>query len=245
MGATALTIAVQHKQYLAIILLMRHGNQEMLGDFDKNGCTPAHWAAYKGDEMALKLLDYFGADLLATDGVQMQPLHRAVWASQACVVKFLVDKRCDVLARNSEGKNCIDIAVQREDVGMQTLLRMLADIDESKDVDALAVMEEARAGPGGGAGGKQKQKREGGWKAIMKDKSMHIAFPVFWLVCVSLAVFQYLMDLRAVGQEAAPTASLCFELLVPCALAAFALTVFSDPGKMPKKPRGQTGVEEL
>merc|ERR1719428_2050039 len=100
MGATALIIAVQHRQYLAMLLMMHRAGQDILGDVDKNACSAAHWAAYKGDETALKLLDYFGADLKALDSQKMLPLHRAVCASQVSVVKFLLDKKSDLNARN-------------------------------------------------------------------------------------------------------------------------------------------------
>eukprot|EP00971_Amphidinium_carterae_P050022 985811-Amphidinium_carterae.1 len=33
-------------------------------DVDKNGCSAVHWAAYKGDLTSLKLLDYFGAEIV-------------------------------------------------------------------------------------------------------------------------------------------------------------------------------------
>merc|ERR1712157_12061 len=96
LGATWVMLAVQHKQYAVFLLLMHRGKDSLLGDTDKNGCSAAHWAAYKGDDTALKLLDYFGADMTALDRQKMLPLHRAVCASQVSVVKFLVERKSDL-----------------------------------------------------------------------------------------------------------------------------------------------------
>eukprot|EP00435_Cladocopium_sp_Y103_P022421 s1651_g5.t1 len=128
LGATALMIAVQHKSYPSILLLMHRGHHiqaQMLGEGDKNGCTPAHWAAYKGDLTALKLLHYFKADLQVLDSAKMLPLHRAVCASQGSVVEFLVEHKSDLQARNHEGKSCMDIAAEKNDLHMQALLKRL------------------------------------------------------------------------------------------------------------------------
>ncbi|CAE8633064.1 unnamed protein product, partial [Polarella glacialis] len=93
LGATPLMIAVQHKSYSGMLLLMNRAGPNLrtsvVSDADKNGCSSAHWAAYKGDIVALKLLDYFQADLQVLDSAKMLPLHRAVCASQGIVVEFL------------------------------------------------------------------------------------------------------------------------------------------------------------
>lgn len=78
-----------------------------------------------------------------------------------------------------------------------------------------------------------------------QDKAMHKAFPIFWLVCVSLAVFEYLIDLRALGYAVAPIASMLFEMGVPLSLGIFAYVALSDPGNVPPPHKGHTGVEEL
>jgi hypothetical protein len=70
-------------------------------------------------------------------------------------------------------------------------------------------------------------------------------FPIIWLVCVSLATFQYITDLRATSYAVAPWASLFFELGVPLSLSLFAWVMFSDPGKIPARTKGNSGVEEL
>merc|ERR1712232_645806 len=91
----------------------------------------------------------------------------------------------------------------------------------------------------------KKKKKDGFMKEMTKDKVMQKVFPVFWLVCVSLAVFQYIMDLRPLGQKIAPVASMLFELGVPMSLLLFALTARGDPGIVKPRAPGNTGVEEL
>eukprot|EP00929_Paragymnodinium_shiwhaense_P109449 TRINITY_DN75875_c0_g1_i1.p1 TRINITY_DN75875_c0_g1~~TRINITY_DN75875_c0_g1_i1.p1 ORF type:complete len:629 (-),score=121.62 TRINITY_DN75875_c0_g1_i1:105-1991(-) len=250
LGATPLMIAIQHKQYSMVLLLVHRAKKvriDLLGDSDKNGCTSAHWAAYKGDETSLKLLDYFGADMLALDNSKMQPLHRAVSASQACVLKLLVDKKSDLTARTKDGNTALDIAEKHDDKGMVMLLKQYMKSSENgksnsvMDDQAIVAMEEGSKSEAN----EKSKKKESFMKEVTKDKVMQKAFPVFWLVCVSLAVFQYIMDLRPLGQRVAPVASLLFELGVPASLLLFLLTSKGDPGIVRPKAPGQTGVEEL
>eukprot|EP00435_Cladocopium_sp_Y103_P017227 s1651_g4.t1 len=88
-------------------------------------------------------------------------------------------------------------------------------------------------------------KKAGFFKGLMQDQAAHKIFPVFWLVCVSLAVFQYIMDIRKASYEVAPTTSFMFEMLVPVTLAVFTFVALGDPGKVPSRPQGNSGVEEL
>merc|ERR1719296_321747 len=105
---------------------MHRTGDALLVDGDKNGCTPAHWAAYKGDLTALKLLDYFGADLQRLDNAGMLPLHRATCASEALVIEYLVEKKSDLMARNKEGKTCLDIAETQQSEHITRLLKRLS-----------------------------------------------------------------------------------------------------------------------
>lgn len=237
LGATPLMIAIQHRSYSAMLMILHRGKQALLGDGDKNGCTAAHWAAYKGDQVALKLLDYFGADLLALDNAKMTPLHRAVSASQASVVEFLIERKADPMVRNGEGKSCLDIVQDNQDVSLHALLTRLSRKRDDFDVEQGS---DAKDGEGKGKGG-----GGGLFKSLMKDKIAQKAFPVFWLVCVSLAVFQYIMELRATSYQVAPTFSFLFELGIPASVALFFYVALMDPGKIPARTKGNSGVEEL
>lgn len=247
LGATALMIAVQHKSYPSILLLMHRGKHiqaQLLGEGDKNGCTPAHWAAYKGDLTALKLLHYFKADLQVLDSAKMLPLHRAVCASQGSVVEFLVEHKSDLQARNHEGKSCMDIAAEKNDLHMQALLKRLVQKTPDPLGGGKVEPEDMEAGIKDKADDKA-TKKGGFFKGLMQDQAAHKIFPVFWLVCVSLAVFQYIMDIRKASYEVAPTTSFMFEMLVPVTLAVFTFVALGDPGKVPSRPQGNSGVEEL
>jgi len=235
--ATPLIIAIQHGKYQAMLLLINRGNDVLLNDADNKGCVAAHWAAYKGDVTALKFLDYFGADLQALDHSKMLPLHRATLASQPSAIEFLLEKRSDPNTRNADGKSCVEIAQQQNDKHITLLFdRMRKAKDGINGLD-LEV--------GRGEAVEKEKGVKGVLKALYKDRSMHKVFPVFWLVCVSLATFEYIMDLRSTAWSVAPTMSFVFEFGVPLSLSAFACAALMDPGKLPAKTRGASGVEEL
>lgn len=231
LGATPIMIAIQHRQYTCMLLMMYRGKESLLRDTDKNGCSSAHWAAYKGDLTALKFLNYFGADLLALDGSKMFPLHRAVTASQHSVVDFLMEKGSDATAKNADGKSCLDIAENNQDVPMQTHLKKL-------------IAKQAKKAEGkSGSDLEQGTGDDLSIRNAFKDKTMHKVFPVFWVICVSMAVFTYVMDQRDLGWRVAPLFTLQFELGVPLSLAVFAWAALMDPGIIPPKERGHSGVE--
>jgi len=232
LGATPLMIAVQHKQYASMLLLVHREKHALLTDGDKKGCTAVHWAAYKGDIMALKLLEYFNADLHKRDDANNLPIHRAIMSSQTQAVEFLLEQKSDPLQQNGDGKTCLDLAQE-----VNKCPSIVAHLKNPKYNSKGAVDPEL--------GQSQEKSKEGLMKSIMKDKAAHKIFPVFWLVCVSLAMFEYLMDLRILGWTLAPTGSLLFEIGVPLSLAFFAWTSLTDPGKLPTKPRGASAVEDI
>ena len=56
-GASTAILAIQHHQYWSLLLLVRQsqGNtRNVLELRDQNGCTAAHWAAFKGDATSLR-----------------------------------------------------------------------------------------------------------------------------------------------------------------------------------------------
>lgn len=260
LGATALMIAIQHRNYQSMLLLMKRSSRSILADGDNNGCTAAHWAAYKGDLTALKFLDYFQADMSPLDNSKMMPLHRAVCAASSMggsyvgVVEFLIEKRSDPLQKNAEHKSAMDIVEESQDGHMQGALRKLlkkatgGSAGRHNQVDpelggSGPSTSEAKDGSGSPDG--KGEKKESFMKSVMKDKAAHKIFPVFWLVCVSLALFQYLIDFRSTSYQVAPTASLLFELGIPASLLIFAWVALGDPGKLPARARGHSGVEEI
>jgi ankyrin repeat protein len=139
LGATPLTIAAQHPsatRYQLMLLLMESGTEELLNDVDYQGCTAAHWSAYKGDLTGLKLLVEFRADLQVLDNSKMLPLHRAVYACKPNVVPYLIESRSDPLQCILDGRNCLDMA--RKDPLMISVLQGEAEATkpQKENVDA-------------------------------------------------------------------------------------------------------------
>jgi len=243
MGATPFILAIQHRQHAAVMLLASlEPREKLLKAADVNGCSPVHWAAYKGDATSLKVLDYFDASFAALDEMKMTPLHRAVQASQVGVCEFLLEKEVDPSQVDREGRTCMDVAVANQDrVVRRTLDRLL-------EVSGAAVtMGDGRRDPEDPPPGATLRRRPPGKDeaAKFKEKAIHNAAATFWLVSVSLALFEYLTEQRALSWVLAPTVALGFELGVPGSLALFATVALSDPGKVPARHKGCSGVEDL
>lgn len=256
LGATPLMISLQHQQYGCALLLVHRGDKaKLMSDCDKNGCTSAHWAAYKGDLMALRLADYFDADLHKADNAGMQPLHRAASQFHVPVIKFLVEKDADLTATNRDGKTCLQIAEANNDIHMQSVLKHLEKGQKQKKEASKSgnLVQDIESGMPADPKQGDKAKKQGmlavarseGMQGIFKDKQMHIVFPLFWLVCVSMATFEYIVDMRQAAYVAIPRAALAFELGVPLSLLAFARTALGDPGKLAARVKGNSAVEEL
>lgn len=239
LGATALIIAVQHKQHEVILLLVHRGGKELANERDNNGCSPVHWAAYKGDLFTLKLLDYWRADMLKLDQQHMQPLHRAVSAANTEVLDFLFEVGSDPRVKSTEGKDCFDIVSSQAPIMQKKLEVLVKNYGLLEEPVSEGVLEEADI--------QARRKRREENKALVNknQKPWIIVFPAFWMICVSLAVFEYITDLRTLSWVRAPTFALLFELGVPLSVFLFALVHFTDPGIVPRRPRGNSGVEDL
>jgi palmitoyltransferase ZDHHC13/17 len=113
--ANSAILAVQHHQHNAMLLLHRwSGNRDGRNIFDhtdSSGCSAVHWAAYKGDTLALRLLEYFGADMNPVDNQGMTPLHRATSEGWNEAALFLVERgRADLDLKNGKQESAIEIA---------------------------------------------------------------------------------------------------------------------------------------
>jgi hypothetical protein len=124
---------------------------------------------------------------------------------------------------------------------MEALLKKVAGREDRGEDDP----ERGAPEQGGDPSGKTKSKKKQLMDTLMKDKQAQKAFPAFWLVCVSLTVFEYLMVIRPTGVVVAPVSSVLFELGVPLSLAIFFWVAFADPGKLPSLPKGASGMEVL
>lgn len=243
LGATPMVLAVQHQQHAMMVLLMAKGDRDrLLVESDNNGCGPVHWAAYKGDITSLRLLDYFDADMSVVDGTRMTPLHRAVQASKGDVLEFLLDKQVDPGAIDSQGHTVIDLANENGDKVMQRMLTKLLEGAGAADLDFAVGAADPEA-----AGAILKRRKPDPRDKQMDDyKKMaaHNGAATCWLVSVSLALFQYLTDIRTVSWTVAPTLALMFELGVPLSIALFFTVMFLDPGKVPARRKNNSAIED-
>eukprot|EP00927_Polykrikos_kofoidii_P072225 TRINITY_DN68368_c0_g1_i1.p1 TRINITY_DN68368_c0_g1~~TRINITY_DN68368_c0_g1_i1.p1 ORF type:complete len:574 (-),score=84.52 TRINITY_DN68368_c0_g1_i1:86-1762(-) len=243
LGATPLIIAVQYGQLPSMLLLLLRGKDsrdQMMMASDNEGCTAAHWAAFKGNAGALRLLDLFGANLMAVDKKGMMPIHRAASASMERTIRYLWERNADLDTRDGDGKTCMDIAQERHDTNLVALLEELLRANSEKTFRDVNVLNAGRSMEEG-AISKDTNKMESSEKEFVNGNLLLKILPTSILVGVSLAMVEFLMDLRELGYQILPTASLLFELSVPLTLSLFVYCALSDPGKL----REKSAIEEL
>ena len=169
--ADAVILATQHHQHNTLLLLQRWGGRLSLASTDVSGCTAAHWAAYKGDVMMLRLLAYFNVDMNAIDGQGMTPLHRAVGEGQNECALFLVEKcGADVNFMNSKDECAMDIAKRLDN---KMLLFALSEATAKKDY-GISTSSETPLGS-------------------------HWGLPIVFVMCMSITILTYLSYLVKSG----------------------------------------------
>ncbi|KEP66941.1 UNVERIFIED_CONTAM: DHHC zinc finger domain-containing protein [Hammondia hammondi] len=91
-GATCAILAAQHNSLKALLLLVKKTGRRCLDETDENGCSPAHWAAFKNRVDVLRLLHYLEADFTSVDVFGCLALHRAVEAGHLEACRVLVEE---------------------------------------------------------------------------------------------------------------------------------------------------------
>lgn len=242
LGATPFTIAIQHKQFAAVLVLLRRGTTAVIDDCDINGCTPLHWAAYKGDIKSLRLLlGYYGTRANPIDNSGMTPLHRAVRSCQLEAIAYLLEAKADQQIRDDKGKTPLEMAEEfKDDCTWPHIVRLLKNRLASPNMDIEAALHD---------GGEDDNKKRGrvveSFKRMCNSPSAQKAFPLFWLICVFLAFVQYVIDLRPQSHDVAPRVSKLFEYAVPLSLIFFVVVAKKDPGKVKPGTGNHSGVEQL
>jgi len=260
MGAAAIVLAIQHSQHAAFLFLStRVPREQLYAAGDGNGCAALHWSAYKGDATCIKLLDYFDSSFDVVDGEKMTPLHRAVQNSQTGILELLIEKKVDPLKPNASGETVLDLAIKHKDAHLKRTLERLIEAQGINIAKAQAAengsvvvndgSHDLEAGEGVVSATKQaaqnkRSKDAEKFRGIRKAASSK-GPPTFWLVCVSLCVFQYLMEVRSIAWEKASVCAFGFELGVFLSLALFFYTSLADPGTLPPRMKHASGVEEL
>jgi hypothetical protein len=112
-GQTALEIAVDLVDVLAIRLLVEHGVNPAKGrpDFP----LAIHVAAERGDMELTQLLIKRGVDLDVSPDGEMTPLMLAAWRGHLAIVKFLVESGARLDVGSANGRNVLMAAVESGD----------------------------------------------------------------------------------------------------------------------------------
>ena len=86
-----------------------------IDDTDSTGITTLYWAAYQGDEDAVKALLTCGADPNHKDTAGWTPLHMSVYASTPECLRLLLNAKADIDIKNNYGNTTLALAVRIED----------------------------------------------------------------------------------------------------------------------------------
>merc|ERR1712083_424836 len=97
--------------------------------------TPIHQSILSGSVMACEFLLLNGAKINAVDGSGNSPLHLAANQGRTAQVCLLLKHKANHHVRNVEGKTALDIAVQKADADVVTLLRLAALNEEIREND--------------------------------------------------------------------------------------------------------------
>lgn len=228
-GATPLLHAVQHKQQTSLLRLVAVAENEtelprLVSVTDNKGRNGAHWAAYLGDLSSLKLLSHFGDNLHHLDEKRNTALHQAVAGCRPGVLDFLVNRGVDPELHNADGATCVDLARDHSHAETTSALQRLLK-PKGIDVHELA---ESGAAP-------FKKKQESGSAKDPMQLLKQYGFGVFWLMCVSITVFEYILDSQILAEQYCPVLAAIFERGVFFSLVLFFSIVLGDPGKVTAK----------
>ncbi|KAF4675902.1 hypothetical protein FOL46_009117 [Perkinsus olseni] len=241
---------------------------------DQTGCSAAHWAAYKGYVNILRYLDYFGLPLDEQDNQGMTPLHRATISQWPEACDFLIGKGCNPLAKNNNDETPLDIArKQKNNFLANSILKSIVkhkskqrrgyrQLEEANELTVRASglssatpeviqndMEEGHSHmPPRAALDDEliaKEARVPWWMSLLGDKQSLWVFPGFYALVALLWISSFFLDIRPLGYDLAPVSYIIAEVLAPVCLVMFAVLVFGDPGRRPKRARGHSAVEEL
>ncbi len=134
-AAANLIAAVRSGRANEVGLLIRRGADPNVRD--KQGMTPLHYAAYRGDAACAKALLKGGADPNAKDSIGMTPLHDAAYAGHAGFVKVLLNGGAAVSPRDKWGNTPLHYAVYKKSVvAVRVLLEAGADRSAANDKGA-------------------------------------------------------------------------------------------------------------
>ncbi|GEQ69295.1 hypothetical protein JCM33374_g2966 [Metschnikowia sp. JCM 33374] len=111
---------------------------------DNVHCTALHWAAYQGDNLAVKALLHYGADASKVDKSLMTPLHWAFMRGDKAVLATLFDAGSDIFHKNNKGRDSFGVAAEMncESTWLQVLKEADRDPDNNWDLNKHPLTED-------------------------------------------------------------------------------------------------------
>mmetsp|Transcript_150828 Transcript_150828/g.484726 ORF Transcript_150828/g.484726 Transcript_150828/m.484726 type:complete len:588 (-) Transcript_150828:88-1851(-) len=242
LGASPPIIAVQFKQATVLLFLLARAKSrpEMLAVSDKKGCSLVHWASYVGDMAGLKILEYFKADFVGIrDNDGKTALHRSVSSTfNRDIIEYLLDHKVSPYVKDDNGKTFVDLAGDMH--GRSAVDRSLKQIFKDRGINPDCEEQRGDDNEAKDVGDIEKGTTINKASASSKndfEKMMKFGPAIFWLACVSMTVFEYLIDIRSISWTQRPFCSLFFEIGVPLSLFLFVFVSTRDPGII--QPRQQ------
>lgn len=136
-GKTPIKLAAQLGALESVTKLLEYGiDIESAGP--NKGVTTLHWAASFGQLKIVRYLLENGASLNALSKENFSALHYAVKNCKGAVVSFLLGKNADILIRNDNGNNVLDMALQRDLSLVRLILPNLATKSLPEQAEALS-----------------------------------------------------------------------------------------------------------
>jgi palmitoyltransferase len=106
--ATPILLSAQHGLATAFLILKHRGAD--LSAVDMNGCSVAHWAAYRDFPEFLRMLKVFHIPLDSPDSKGITPLHRACESNAVHSITFLLRNGSNAQAKTAAHKTPLEIA---------------------------------------------------------------------------------------------------------------------------------------
>ncbi|EER19664.1 zinc finger protein DHHC domain containing protein, putative [Perkinsus marinus ATCC 50983] len=221
----------------------------LLDEQDNEGKTPLHRAAISQWPEACDFLIGKGCNPLARDNNDETPLdiarkHKNNFLANSLLKSIVKHKSKQrrgyrqleeanelTIRGSSSSSSAPSCAVPQEEVvqnGMEEGRRSQAPTTTAMDSELIT-----------------KEVKVPWWMSLLGDKQSLWVFPGFYLLVALLLISSFFLDIRPMGYDLAPVSYIIVEMLIPVCLTMFAVLVFGDPGRRPKRTRGHSAVEEL
>ena len=126
-GFTPIISAAFNMQPESLLILANKGAN--MNALDESGSGLVHWAAYRNDRLALRILKAYGFDLnQQTAETRSTPLHLALQSESVFTIQYLVQNNADLNLKNKDGLTPEAYAISK---GIKTSLAVYRSAVES------------------------------------------------------------------------------------------------------------------